>query len=122
MDVQGFRFRIKPGKPAAARRWAQVPDWLMLDVSASCPPADPTPELLVFPGFTPEAAKSAMRRACKTAGIAHYHPHDLRHRYASVKIAEDVPVTTVAAQLGHSRNSLTLDTYSHVLLHEGGAK
>ena len=57
-----------------------------------------------------------MRRACKTAGIVHRHPHDLRHRYASVKIAEGVPVTVVAAQLGHSRNSLALDTYSHVLL------
>ena len=34
MDVQGFRFRIKPGKPAAARRWAQVPDRLMLDVAS----------------------------------------------------------------------------------------
>ena len=57
-----------------------------------------------------------MSRACKAAGIAHFHPHDLRHRYASVKIAEGVPVTQVAAQLGHSRNSLTLDTYSHVLV------
>jgi hypothetical protein len=36
-------------------------------------------------------------------------------RYAGVKIAEGVPVTMVAAQLGHSRKSLTLDTYSHVL-------
>jgi integrase len=44
--------------------------------------------------------------------------HDLRHRYASVKIAEGVPVTQVAAQLGHSRKSLTLDTYSRVLIHD----
>lgn len=29
---------------------------------------------------------------------------------------EGVPVTTVAAQLGHSRKSMTLDTYSHVLV------
>jgi integrase len=48
--------------------------------------------------------------------IAHFHPDDLRHRYASVKIAEGVPVTDLAAQLGHSRKSLTLDTYSHVLV------
>jgi hypothetical protein len=27
-----------------------------------------------------------------------------------------VPVTTLAAQLGHSKKSLTLDTYSHVLI------
>ena len=57
-----------------------------------------------------------MYRACEAAGIAHFHPHDLRHRYASVKIGEGVPVTQVAAQLGHSRNSLTLDTYSHVIV------
>jgi len=43
-------------------------------------------------------------------------PHDLRHRYASVKIAESVPVTHLSAQLGHSKKSLTLDTYSHVLV------
>ena len=41
-------------------------------------------------------------------------PHDLRHRYASVQTSRGVPVTQVAAQLGHSRKSLTLDTYSHV--------
>jgi integrase len=72
----------------------------------------------VFPGFSPDTAKNAMARACKTAGIVHRHPHDLRHRYASVKIAEGVPVTTVAAQLGHTKKSLTLDVYSHLLLHE----
>jgi integrase len=59
-----------------------------------------------------------MARACKTAGIVHRHPHDLRHRYASVKIAQGIAVTTVAAQLGHSKKSLTLDVYSHVLLAE----
>ena len=70
----------------------------------------------MFVGLTPDVAKNVMLRACKAAGIAHYHPHDLRHRYASVKVAEGVPVTTLAAQLGHSKKSLTLDVYSHVLL------
>jgi hypothetical protein len=35
-----------------------------------------------------------------------------------VQIARGVPVTAVAAQLGHSKNSLTLDVYSHVLINE----
>jgi hypothetical protein len=35
-----------------------------------------------------------------------------------VPVAKCVPVTTVAAQLGHSRKSLTLDTYSHVLVEQ----
>jgi len=29
-----------------------------------------------------------------------------------------VPVTSLAAALGHTRKSLTLDTYSHVLVDE----
>jgi len=69
----------------------------------------------VFPGFSPDTARSVVGRACKAAGIAHFHPHDLCHRYASVKIAEGVPVTQLAAQLGHAKNSLTLDVYGHVL-------
>jgi integrase len=115
VDVDGSRFRIRHGK-TAARRFVAVPPALMDEITATTPPDDRTPERRVFPGFTPSAAKNVMSRACTSAGIAHFHPHDLRHRYASVKIAEGVPVTTVAAQLGHSRKSLTLDTYSHVLV------
>jgi len=116
VDVAGSRFRISQGKTASARRWVAVPSWLMVEVQESCPPDDRTAERRVFPGFTRNVAGSVMRRACTAAGLAHYHPHDLRHRYASVKIAEGVPVTTLAAQLGHSKKSLTLDTYSNVLV------
>jgi integrase len=55
-------------------------------------------------------------RGCEAAGLALYSSHDLRHRYASVNVREGVPVTDLAAQLGHARKSITLDTYSHVLL------
>jgi len=115
VDVAGSRFRIRHGKTAAARRWVAVPGDLMDEIVASTPPDDRAAERRVFFGFTPDVAKNVMARACKAAGIVHRHPHDLRHRYASLKIAEGVPVTQVAAQLGHSRKSLTLDTYSHVL-------
>ncbi len=69
----------------------------------------------MIPGATPPTIKN-MRRACQSAGLALYSPHDLRHRYASVQIARGVPVTNLAAQLGHTRKSFTLDVYSHVLL------
>jgi integrase len=118
VDEQGSRFRIKQGKTAAARRWVAVPGWLIDEIAATCPREDRTAERRVFPGFTPDVAKNVMARACRTAGIAHAHPHDFRHRYASVKIREGVPVTELSAQLGHTRKSLTLDTYSHVLIGE----
>jgi integrase len=46
-----------------------------------------------------------MQNACKNAGIASYSPHDLRHMFISVKIREGVPVTQIAAHIGHSRKS-----------------
>jgi integrase len=116
------RFRIRNGKSAAARRWVVVPEELMTEITDATPPDDRTAERRVFPGATPHAVKHVIAKACKSAGIRHYHPHDLRHRYASVQIMRGVPVTLVAAQLGHSKNSMTLDTYSHVLVdNEHGA-
>jgi integrase len=116
VDMAESRFRIRQGKTATARRWVTVPGSLMAEISGTCPPDDRTPERRVFQGFSPDVAKNVMARACKAAGIPHFHPHDLRHRYASLKIHEGVPVTDLAAQLGHSKKSLTLDTYSHVLI------
>jgi integrase len=116
VDEQGSRFRVKQGKTASARRWVAVPDWLMREIARTCPREDRTPERRVFQGFSADVAKNVMARACKAAGIAHRHPHDLRHRYASVQIGRGVPVAQVSAQLGHSRKSLTLDVYSHVVI------
>jgi len=50
-----------------------------------------------------------MARGCQSAGIAHYHPHDLRHRWASLQVKRGVPITEIAAHLGHSRQAVTLD-------------
>lgn len=36
----------------------------------------------------------------------------------AVKIREGVPITNIAAHVGHRRKSLTLDTYAHVLIDE----
>jgi integrase len=118
LDLVESRFRVRQGKTATARRWVAVPIPIMDAIAETCPPDDRTAERRVFQGFSPDVAKNVMARACKAAGIPHAHPHDLRHRYASVKIAEGVPVTRLAAQLGHSKKSLTLDVYSHVLIDE----
>jgi integrase len=91
----------------------------MSELSGVTPPDDRIPERRVFPAATRQVLGMAMRRGCQAAALALYSPHDLRHRYASVKVKEGVPVTELAAQLGHARKSMTLDTYSHVLLNEG---
>jgi integrase len=56
------------------------------------------------------------RRDLKAAGIPHgeYVPHQLRHTYATVALAEGVPVNVVSRILGHSSAGITFDVYGHV--------
>jgi integrase len=45
----------------------------------------------------------------------HIRFHDLRHSAAMILLSMGVNVKVVQEILGHSRISMTLDTYSHVL-------
>src|SRR6266550_7238293 len=96
-----LRLRIKNGKTNAARRWVPIPEWLMEEIEATCPLDDRTALRRVFPG----AGRQTIGNAGENAGIANYSSHDLRHRYISVKIREEIPVTQIAAHVGQSRKS-----------------
>jgi integrase len=80
-----------------------------------CPLEDRTPERKVFQGITEASAYQTMLRACQTAGVPHYHPHDLRHRRITVWHQSGVVARELAERAGHSRASITLDVYSHVM-------
>jgi integrase len=41
--------------------------------------------------------------------------HDLRHSCASLLLAEGVSPRVIMETLGHSRISVTMDTYTHVM-------
>jgi integrase len=117
VDVAESRFRLRKQTTKTRRpRWAQVPRWLMEEIEETCALEDRTAERRVFPGFSPDAAKNGMARACKAAGIPHFHPHDLRHRRLSLWHGQGVPAAELAARAGHARSSMTLDVYSHVLI------
>lgn len=51
----------------------------------------------------------------KEIGIKHLSMHSLRHTYASLMIAEEVPLVEVSSQLGHARTSTTANLYGHVI-------
>lgn len=54
--------------------------------------------------------------ARKAAGIPDgFHPHSLRHVFASITLAAGVPVTDVSRFLGHKSIQLTYATYSHFI-------
>jgi integrase len=70
----------------------------------------------VFPDLDDARLRTAITRACKATGTPHFSPHDLRHRRISLLVLRGTPIPRVSAFVGHARGSMTLDTYSHVLL------
>jgi integrase len=56
--------------------------------------------------------KRYFRPAIEAAGLS-LRPYDLRHAYASLMIQAGESVIVVAARMGHSRPSMTLDVYAH---------
>ena len=118
IDWANARLRVRRGKTGAARRWVPLFDETLELLGRLLPWEDRTPERLVFQGLTDQGLGRAMERACKAAGIAHYHPHDLRHRYISLLVMAGVPWPLIGQIVGHRRASVTLDIYAHVLLDE----
>lgn len=49
------------------------------------------------------------------AGLPSIRFHDLRHTAASIMLQRNVPVFTVSRILGHSKPSITLDIYGHLI-------
>lgn len=116
VDVAGLRLRLPRSATKRDRaRWVYLPEWLMEAIDATCPLEDRVPERRVFPGITEASAYQAMTRACRNAGVPHYHPHDLRHRRITVWHQAGVPARELAERARHSRPSMSLDVYSHVM-------
>lgn len=115
LDRANQRLRVKQGKTRAARRWVVISERLLAEIEDTCPHDDRTPERRIFQGATRQALGNAMRNGCANAGIANFPLHSLRHRFVSLKLREGVPVADVAKAVGHSRQSITLDVYSHVI-------
>ena len=49
------------------------------------------------------------------AKLSSFRVYDLRHAFASLLLAQGVPITYASAQLGHCRPTPTLEWYAHWL-------
>ena len=117
-DVDAANLRLRLPRSATKRdraRWVYLPDWCMEAIEATCPLEDRVPERHVFQGITEASAYQAMTRACRNAKMAHFHPHDLRHRRITIWHQSGIPARELAERAGHARASMSLDVYSHVM-------
>jgi integrase len=116
VDYQGSRLRLRSANTKSARsRWVNLPAWLMERIGDTCPPEDRFENRRVFAGFTAQRARVAMTRACRARGIPHYHPHDLRHRRATLWHHSGMPARELAERGGWTKASLPLDVYTHTM-------
>jgi integrase len=118
IDEHAGRWRVrastaKTGMP----RWIDPvdPD-VHAAVCALTPREDRDLEARVFHYLDDARLRTAITRACKATGTPHFSPHDLRHRRISLLVLRGTPIPRVSAYVGHARGSMTLDTYSHVLI------
>lgn len=61
----------------------------------------------------PDQATGGFRRAAARAGVQGVRLHDLRHFGPTQALAAGASIVAVSHRLGHSKVSITLDTYSH---------
>jgi len=75
-----------------------------------------TDEYFIFGGPKPLSTSSIDRRiekACKKAKMRTITQHQFRHSYATRMIHKGKSIDVVSQSLGHSRVSMTVDTYLH---------
>ena len=58
-------------------------------------------------------------RTLKRTGLGGHRPYDLRHTFACLHLAEGVPLTYVAAQMGHANPTTTLRWYGRWIKGQG---
>jgi integrase len=65
--------------------------------------------------ISPHSVSRAWRMACKTRKLPRVPFHALRHTHVSVLIGKGVDILTISRRLGHSKASVTLDVYGHLI-------
>jgi integrase len=63
----------------------------------------------------PHSVSQLWRLLCICHKLSRVPFHALRHTHVSILIAKGVDILTISRRLGHSKASVTLDIYSHLL-------
>ena len=96
-------------KRVAEMRQKAESDWRDFDMVFPTRVGTPTMHSNLRRGFRALLAES---------GLPKIRFHDLRHTAASLMLNNGIPVLIVSRRLGHSKPSITLDVYGHLIQHK----
>jgi integrase len=129
LDEVGGQISVKQPKTRSGRRVISLPQIVVdalrehrkrqLETCILLGLGRPPDDALVFPGPTggydsPRAFTNRWSRAAVRLGVPEATWHSLRHTHASMLISAGLPITTVAARLGHANPGVTLKVYSRL--------
>lgn len=90
----------KKMKKAGKKGIAKLPKWVFVSNDLSSP-------------MHPDSPTKFCKKMEKKYGITDFHPHKLRHSFASIAITNGADVVSISEILGHSDVAVTLRVYSH---------
>ena len=96
------KYLVDRKKEALNEGWGEPPEWLFYNEAGSMIDIN-------------SLRRRAFAKALEKAGLRHIRMHDLRHTYASLRVAKGDNLQDVSKQLGHHSVKVTLDVYSHWL-------
>jgi integrase len=119
VDEQRGRWLVTAAvSKTSSARWVPVHQAVFEAVLELVPREDRTAERPVFQGFGGDRFRTAIGRACITAGVPTFSPHDLRHRRISLLHLGGVPWARIGEHVGQRNLAVTANTYTHVLTDE----
>ncbi len=127
-DYDAARQRVRLRRQTMKTRkalWIDLPPVLAEAIEATLPPRlavagrERDPEARLFPDSGADALRTAIAKACRTAGVVPlWSPHDLRHRRVSLLHLRGIPWARIGEWVGQRNLAVTADTYTHVLVDE----
>ena len=124
---KGKPLMLQPPKTKKSRRTVPLPPELIHELKIwklKCPKSEQDLVLAREDGepYHRNAASKALDHAIAKAEITkRLTPHGLRHTFASLLLADSVPVPEVSALLGHKDSYVTWKVYAHFVKKESSA-
>jgi integrase len=117
-DEPRRRIRLRAAASKTRRAlWVDLPDVLAEAIERTLPPReDRASDAQLFASSGADAIRTSIAKACRSAGVPLWSPHDLRHRRVSLLHREGRTWAEIGALVGQRSLKVTSDTYTHVLV------